>query len=127
MMSGHKIICNGCCILQKNRLMKRSKRSQQHGNPTQDLSIFIYCLMRWRSKDVSLDNKEEVKPMTNEHEYEDLEIEMTMKLHRRELSEEQWQTFEGYMADIFTAFGMDLRTPSTFETPRRFLRAMFDA
>jgi GTP cyclohydrolase I len=65
--------------------------------------------------------------MTNETEYEDLEIEMAMKLHRRELSEEQWRTFEGYMADIFTAFGMDLRTPSTYETPRRFLRAMFDA
>ena len=65
--------------------------------------------------------------MTNEPEYEDLEIEMAMKLHRRELSEEQWRTFEGYMADIFTAFGMDLGTPSTYETPRRFLRAMFDA
>src|SRR6266542_3695758 len=50
-----------------------------------------------------------------------------MGLHRRQLSDEQWRTFEGYVAEIFTAFGLDLNTPATIETPRRFLRAMFDA
>ncbi len=50
-----------------------------------------------------------------------------MGLHRRHLSDEQWRTFEGYVAEIFTAFGLDLNTPATIETPRRFLRAMFDA
>jgi GTP cyclohydrolase I len=50
-----------------------------------------------------------------------------MGLHRRQVSDEQWQTFEGYIAEIFSAFGLDLNTPATVETPRRFLRAMFDA
>ena len=36
-----------------------------------------------------------------------------MHLHRRHLSEEQVRTFEGYMAEIFTAFGLDLTTPAT--------------
>ena len=31
------------------------------------------------------------------------------------------------MREIFTAFGMDVDTPGTRETPTRFLRAMFDA
>jgi GTP cyclohydrolase I len=35
--------------------------------------------------------------------------------------------FEGYVAEIFSAFGMDPDTPATRETPRRFLRAMFDS
>ena len=30
-------------------------------------------------------------------------------------------------AEIFAAFGMDLDTPGTRDTPRRFLRALFDA
>jgi GTP cyclohydrolase I len=35
--------------------------------------------------------------------------------------------FERYAAEIFEAFGMDLDTPGTRETPRRFLRALYDA
>ncbi len=31
------------------------------------------------------------------------------------------------MAEIFTAFGLDLHTPATEETPERFVRALFDA
>jgi GTP cyclohydrolase IA len=50
-----------------------------------------------------------------------------MGLHRRQVSDEQFRMFEGYVAEIFTAFGLDLNTPATSETPRRFLRAMFDA
>src|SRR5213080_3641230 len=50
-----------------------------------------------------------------------------MHLYRRQLSEEQLRTYEGYMAEIFTAFGLDLDTPATRETPQRFLRAMFDS
>lgn len=51
----------------------------------------------------------------------------TMKVHPREVAEEDLRRFEGYIGDIFTAFGMDLNTPGTEETPRRFLRALFDA
>jgi GTP cyclohydrolase I len=49
-----------------------------------------------------------------------------MDLHRRQISEAQMLTFEGYMAEILTAFGMALNTPATGETPRRFIRALFD-
>ncbi len=45
----------------------------------------------------------------------------------RELSDEQVRRFEGYMAEIFTAFGMDLDTPATRDTPTRFIKALFDA
>ncbi len=37
------------------------------------------------------------------------------------------QKFEEYMAEIFTAFGLDLNTPATRETPRRYIRALFDS
>ena len=50
-----------------------------------------------------------------------------MELHRRSISEAQMRTFERDIAAIFTAFGLDLNTSSTRETPQRFLRAMFDA
>jgi GTP cyclohydrolase I len=50
-----------------------------------------------------------------------------MQHDRRHISDEQWRAFEGYVSEIFTAFGLDLSTPATTETPRRFLRAMFDA
>jgi len=52
---------------------------------------------------------------------------MAMELHRRSISSEQRRRFEGYLGEIFEALGMDLNTPSTYETPRRFLEAMFDA
>ena len=45
----------------------------------------------------------------------------------RAVSEEQIRRFEGYAAEIFNAFGMDLDTPATADTPRRFIRALFDA
>ena len=35
--------------------------------------------------------------------------------------------FEGYAAEIFSAFGMDLNTASTQDTPRRFIKALFDS
>ncbi len=58
---------------------------------------------------------------------DDLNIPAEMNLHRRRISEEQMQRFEGYVAEIFEAFGLDLHTPATYETPQRFLRALFDA
>jgi GTP cyclohydrolase I len=45
----------------------------------------------------------------------------------RTVTEEQMHRFEGYAAEIFSAFGMDLDTPSTVDTPRRFIQAMYDA
>ena len=62
-----------------------------------------------------------------ERDMDDLDIDMAMDLHRRSISSEQLLKFEGYMAEIFEAMGMDLHTPATEKTPQRFLRAMFDA
>jgi len=45
----------------------------------------------------------------------------------RNIQAEQWQRFEGYMAEIFAAMGMPTSSPSTMDTPRRFLRAIYDA
>ena len=35
--------------------------------------------------------------------------------------------FEGYVAEILAALGMDLDTPGTRDTPERFVQALFDA
>jgi GTP cyclohydrolase I len=45
----------------------------------------------------------------------------------RSINPEQWKRYEGYMAEILTALGMDLETPGTLRTPERFLRALFDS
>ncbi len=50
-----------------------------------------------------------------------------MHLYPRHVSEEQMHRFEAYMAEIFTAFGLDLNTSATRETPRRYIRALFDS
>ncbi len=46
---------------------------------------------------------------------------------RRHVDDRDWQRYEGYVAEIFSAFGLDLDTPGTAPTPTRFLRAMWDA
>ena len=58
---------------------------------------------------------------TDEREFAD-----AMDLHRRRVSDAQMQKFEKYMAEIFTAFGMDLKTEATRETPHRFVKALYD-
>jgi GTP cyclohydrolase I len=45
----------------------------------------------------------------------------------RTITPEEWVRYEHSIAEILTAFGMDLKTAGTRETPRRFLRAMFEA
>ena len=55
------------------------------------------------------------------------DFESAMGINRRQVPAEQISKFEGYVAEIFAAFGMDLDTPATEETPRRFIKAMFDA
>jgi GTP cyclohydrolase IA len=44
----------------------------------------------------------------------------------RSVAPEEWARFESYVGEIFAAFGMELDTPGTRDTPRRFLQAMFD-
>jgi GTP cyclohydrolase I len=55
------------------------------------------------------------------------EIMLWEPVHPRKIGDKDWQRFEGYVAEIFQALGMDLGTPGTRETPRRFLRAMVDS
>ena len=55
------------------------------------------------------------------------DFQATMELNRRQISAEQLQKFEGYMAEIFTVLGLDLNTPATVDTPRRFVRALYDS
>ena len=44
----------------------------------------------------------------------------------RQIDDATWGRFEGHVSEIFSAFGMDLDTPGTVNTPRRFLLALFD-
>ena len=47
-------------------------------------------------------------------------------IHKRNVSEEQLRRFETYAAEMFTAFGMDINTDSTRDTPRRFVKSLYD-
>jgi GTP cyclohydrolase I len=66
-------------------------------------------------------------PGTRHFDPEREELVAVEDLHPRELSPAQFHQFEGYMAEIFTALGMDLATPATTATPRRFVQALVDA
>lgn len=45
---------------------------------------------------------------------------------RRSIPPERLRVFEDHMAEIFSAFGLDVNTPATRDTPRRFIRALSD-
>jgi GTP cyclohydrolase I len=47
--------------------------------------------------------------------------------HGRAVSPEEWARYEHSISEILHAFGMDLDTPGTRDTPSRFLRALYDA
>jgi GTP cyclohydrolase I len=49
------------------------------------------------------------------------------QVHPRVIEPRQWKRYEGYMAEILSALGMDMDTPATQKTPERFLRALFDS
>jgi GTP cyclohydrolase I len=58
---------------------------------------------------------------------DDQDFVATMSLQSRQISDEQFHKFEGYAAEIFSAFGLDIDTPATKDTPRRFIQALYDA
>jgi GTP cyclohydrolase I len=60
-------------------------------------------------------------------DHDEVDVRASLELHKRSVSEAQMERFEGYIAEIFTACGLALDTPSTYETPRRFLNALFEA
>jgi GTP cyclohydrolase I len=57
-------------------------------------------------------------------------IELTSRLEEpqpRTISPDDWRRYERYVGEIFRALGMELSTPGTRDTPRRFLQALHDA
>jgi GTP cyclohydrolase I len=48
-------------------------------------------------------------------------------VHERTITPEQWERYQEWVAEIFSAFGMHLDTPGTRRTPERFLQALLDA
>ncbi|WP_310725897.1 GTP cyclohydrolase I [Streptomyces sp. N2A] len=45
----------------------------------------------------------------------------------RQITPDEWQRFEEYLKEIFEALGLAAESAATADTPRRFLRALFDA
>src|SRR5680860_1820787 len=45
----------------------------------------------------------------------------------RFVTDQQIERFEGYAAEMFDAFGMNVQSAATIDTPRRFVRALIDA
>lgn len=50
-----------------------------------------------------------------------------LAIHPRQISAEQFKQFEDNIAEMLTAFGLDLTTPATRDTPRRYVRALYDS
>ncbi len=65
--------------------------------------------------------------MNHDHIHQENDLEALSNPAREPVSEEQMKKFEGYAAEIFTAFGMDIHTPSTEETSRRFINALYES
>jgi GTP cyclohydrolase I len=61
------------------------------------------------------------------HAEVDLELHARMRLQSRDTSPDQLRKLEGHAAEILGALGMDLDTPATRDTPRRFIAALIDA
>jgi GTP cyclohydrolase I len=75
------------------------------------------------SADNDLDGLPPRSPITLPAELDD----PTVRARREAIDPDDFSRFEGYLAEILTALGMDLATPGTLATPRRLMRALFDA
>lgn len=65
--------------------------------------------------------------MANGQDYDDFSMDELLQLNQRKVSEEDLKKYQNYMAEIFSAFGMDIHTPSTKDTPRRFIEALYES
>jgi GTP cyclohydrolase I len=65
--------------------------------------------------------------MITHDDLEDYVIQNTLQLQTRHISDEEFDRYQKYIAEILSAFGMDLTTPSTKDTPRRFIKALYEA
>jgi len=66
-------------------------------------------------------------PVNIHDDPEDIEYLDAIELRKRPVTDDQYRKFEGYAAEIFSAFGLDLNSPATRDTPRRFIKALYDA
>jgi GTP cyclohydrolase I len=57
---------------------------------------------------------------------EDIETAVHLNGRPRRVSEADLAKFENYVAEMFAAFGMEMDTPGTVDTPRRFVQALYD-
>ena len=64
--------------------------------------------------------------MSQPHELVGADIRGEIETVRRRVPPERLQAFEASIAEILEAFGLDLNTPGTRDTPRRFIRALAD-
>src|SRR5262245_46558743 len=64
-------------------------------------------------------------PLFHDPDFDD--IRAALEINARNISADEVLKFEQYAAEMFRALGMNLDTPGTRETPRRFVRAMFDS
>jgi GTP cyclohydrolase I len=55
------------------------------------------------------------------------DFDAALSVRKRDIPAAALRRFEESIAEILAALGMDLDTPATRDTPRRFLRALFDA
>jgi len=60
-------------------------------------------------------------------EYKEEELNEAVDLIKRNIPEAQKRKFEGYAAEILGALAMDMNTPSTIDTPCRYIQALIDA
>jgi GTP cyclohydrolase I len=58
---------------------------------------------------------------------DDIEYSAAMRLHTRQISDEQLHRLEDCATEILSTLGLDLNTPATKDTPRRFIKALFEA
>ncbi len=65
--------------------------------------------------------------MDSHDDHDDPEYRKAMDLQKRHISDEQLHRFESHAAEILSAFGLDLNTPATKDTPRRFIKALLDS
>jgi GTP cyclohydrolase IA len=80
---------------------------------------------QWRDDIVALPDRRSSEGMQNAGDPEEGTI--WEHARRRSVDDATWARFEEYVGQIFSAFGMDLDTSGTANTPRRFLLAMFDS
>jgi GTP cyclohydrolase I len=77
---------------------------------------------------LSIEQRNEVdRPHSGDGHHHSPDIDEILPSQTRNISDEDRERFEANMAEIFGALGMDLDSPGTHDTPRRFVQALIDA